>query len=310
MAGDEIETTERVGQWVYAGTWVGAGIGMLANAGNAVVTFGALGGNRGVGLGIGIAVDVALIVALIGDRHLARHGQRSYWSWALQGYTMLMGLVIAVSAAVGTKHYLLALLLAGVGPLIWLLMGYGQDAFIKFAEIITRLRTERDAPVPVAVADPEPAPVPEYVPWPVRAATVLDKVTTNGHHDNGHRGASGWRFDLPDWVTDPRTPMGRALADSDAQDRDPVLEERVPDVPDIPAPEPGPEDKPVDQDVETGHHDQPEGLDLEQVRQWRENRRAAGETYGWSALREAFPALSERQARSLIADLRRQPTAA
>ena len=303
MAGDEIASTERVGQWVYAGTWVGAGIGMLANAGNAVVTFGALGGNRGVGLGIGIAVDIALIVALIGDRQLARHGERSYWSWALQLYTMLMGLTIAISAAVETRHYLLAALLAGVGPLIWLLMGYGQDVFIKFARIIARLRAEQDATVPAVVPDPEPALVePEMAPWSVRAATVLDRVTTNGHHDGGN---TDWVFRLPDWVTDPD--RGR-LGDPHAGTTD----DTIPDVPSVPDPRPDRDvpDRPVDEGTEAGDHEHgPGGIDLDTVRQWREDRRAAGQTYGWSALREEF-GLTEREARSLIADLRRQPAAA
>lgn len=191
----DIESIERTGQWVYAGTWVGAGIAMAANAGNAIVTFGALGGNRAVGAGIGIAVDVALIVALIGDRHLARYTLRSGWSRALQIYAMVMGLTIAVSAAVSTEHYLLALLLAGVTPLLWLLMGYGQDVFIKFAQIADRLRTQpapaQDEPVEVPVR----APVSEYVPWVAPAV-----ASSNGHHS--HPGG-GWEFgplvpDAPD----------------------------------------------------------------------------------------------------------------
>lgn len=76
---DATAVLERTGRAIVAGTWACAVIVMVASTGNAVLTFGALGGNRTVGLGIGVAVDVALCVALIGDRRLYAHGLSSSW---------------------------------------------------------------------------------------------------------------------------------------------------------------------------------------------------------------------------------------
>jgi hypothetical protein len=289
----DIKRAERAGQWVYGGTWVAATIAMAVNAGNAVVTFGSLGGNRAVGLGIGIVVDAALVVALIGDRQLARHAERSYWSWALQLYAMVMGLTIAVSAAVATKHYLLAGLLAGVTPLLWLLMGYGQDVFCKFARITDRLQVPaspdpQPAPAPAPVAAAEPV----LVPW--TNPVVINRPATNGHRDD-----DGWRFQVPDWAR-PTTPDPVPDADPDqggaetgrtylAPDPGPG-----PDSVDTPTPAPAPPPPAEDRAVLPS---------LTDIQQWRTEQKAAGKPYGRDAMRDRF-GLQEREARALIAALR------
>lgn len=304
----EIERTEQAGQVVYAGTWTGAAIGMVANAGNAVVTFGTLGGNRGVGLAIGVFVDVAVIVALIGDRQLAKHGKRSGWSWAVQAYAMVFGLTIAISAAVYSDHYLLALLLAGVLPLMWLLMGYGQDAAIKFAGILNNLRR---SPVDIAPSPAvEPARAPVFEPFPT---VVVDDeyaaVSTNGHRGDDGR---GWSFVPPAWTTPPPVPRW----DDTPVDTDPGQDptSTVPGDPD-PAPGDDPVRDPVDEGVEIGQDDTApqdpindappgDGLpSLDAVRAWRDQQRETGGPVGRDAIRAQF-GLSEREARKVIAALK------
>ena len=274
----EIGRTEQASHVVYGGTWVGGAIAMAANIGNAVVTFGAVGGNRVVGGTIGAAVDVALIVALIGDRQLAKHGARSGWSWALQGYTMIMGAIIAVSAAAETGHYLLALLLGMVGPLLWLLMNYGQDAAIQFARIVDGLRR----PTEPVVVPTEPVRAPVFEPFPT---VRIDPVSRNGHHNDD--GGAGWRFAPPPWAGP--TPAPEPAPDVVAEPSDEEGAEVGLD---------GPRTEPVDEPIGDGLPS------LEAVREWRATQRAAGKPIGRDALRERF-GLSEREARAVVAAVKR-----
>lgn len=255
----DTDNTTRTGQWVYAGTWIGAGIVMATTAANAVATFGALGGNRLVGLGVGIAVDVALCVGLIGDRQLALHQITSPWGRALRITAGIMSLTIAVIAAVVQRHYELVALLAFLPVLLIVLTEYGQDVYLAFGRL-----TKTPSPVPTQ----EPVPAAVWEPHPV--------VSTNGHRD---RGDGGW-FPVPTWVPSPP----------------PVpVSDPVPTRPQARSTPP----KPVPTSPVTG--DVP-GLDT--VREWRTQRTNKGLPVGREALRSAFPGLTERDARTLISQLK------
>lgn len=149
--------TDRTARRIVAGTWMGALIVMATNAAHAVAIFGALGGNRLVGLGVGIAVDVALCVGLIGDRRLAQHSLVSQWGRSLRLTAGAVSMVIAVGGALITSHPFLAVLLGFLPIVLCLLTEYGQDVLLKFAGL-----TPAPAPVPappIAVAPPRAAPI-------------------------------------------------------------------------------------------------------------------------------------------------------
>ena len=119
--------TDRAGRAIVAGIWGVAVIVMVASAINAVLTYGALGDNRVLGLATGIAVDVALCVALIGDRQMTALGLASRWGRPLRLTTMAMSGVINTAVALLGGHYLMAVLHAFLPVLLVLVTEYGQD---------------------------------------------------------------------------------------------------------------------------------------------------------------------------------------
>lgn len=128
-------TAERTGRAIVAGTWVCAAIVMLTSAGNAVLTFGDIGGNRAIGLGLGVAVDVALFVGLVGDRRLASYGLTSHWGRALRVTAAAMSLVLNVGGAARHDLYFLAVLLGFLPVLLCVVTEYGQDVLLKFGDV-------------------------------------------------------------------------------------------------------------------------------------------------------------------------------
>lgn len=180
--------TDRTARRIVAGTWMGAGIVMATNAAHAVAIFGALGGNRLVGLGVGVAVDVALCVGLIGDRRLAQHSLVSQWGRSLRLTSGAASLVIAVGGALITSHPFLAVLLGVLPIVLCLLTEYGQDVLLKFAAL-------RPAPVvvpaPAPIPEPTPvadiaapaAPIPPKAPRPVLRTATQPKAPTSRRRD-------------------------------------------------------------------------------------------------------------------------------
>lgn len=145
--------TERTSRAIVGMTWACAGIVMVTSAGNAVLTFGELGGNRAIGLGLGIAVDVALCVGLIGDRRLAANGLTSAWGRVVRVIAAAMSVVLNVGAAMIAGHYFLAALHAFLPVLLVVLTEYGQDVLLKLTELA---RDEADRAAPT-ISDPAPS---------------------------------------------------------------------------------------------------------------------------------------------------------
>jgi len=151
--------TDRAARWIVAGTWFCAVIVMVTSASDAVLTFGAIGGNRLIGLGIGVAVDAALCVGLIGDRQLSHRSLTSPWGRRLRITTMVMSLVLNVGAPAYQGHAVLAMLQAIPSILLVILTEYGQDVHLLFAGLD---RAARTGPIT------EPGPVQPVVPVPVQ----------------------------------------------------------------------------------------------------------------------------------------------
>lgn len=158
-------TAERATRGIVTGTWICAAIVMVTSAGNAVLTFGAIGGNRIIGLGLGIAVDIALCVGLIGDRHLALRGLTSHWGRALRITAAVMSVVLATGAALIGGHYFLAVLSAFLPVLLVVLCEYGQDVHLTFASL-RNTETARPVTPPPPVLVPSPPAVPTAPPRP------------------------------------------------------------------------------------------------------------------------------------------------
>jgi len=149
----DAESTAKTATAIVTGTWACAGIVMTASAINAVLTYGAIGDNRVLGLATGLAVDVGLCVALIGDRRLHAAGMSSPWGRALRITTMLMALVLNAGVAIRDGRWFSALLHAFLPLLLVLVTEYGQALLVAFAALA------RDTRAPVrAVTQPAPTP--------------------------------------------------------------------------------------------------------------------------------------------------------
>lgn len=180
MDPETASATDKTARGIVAGTWMGAGIVMATNAAHAVAIFGALGGNRLVGLGVGVAVDVALCVGLIGDRRLAQYSLVSQWGRSLRVVSGVVSMVIAVGGALITSHPFLAVLLGSLPIVLCLLTEYGQDVLLKFAALRpapTPVPEPATAPTPVVDAPPVQAPVLAPIPPKAPARPVLVKAT-------------------------------------------------------------------------------------------------------------------------------------
>lgn len=148
---------EKTARWIVAGTWLCAGIVMVASAANAALAYGALGDNRALGLATGLAVDIALCVALIGDRRLYAHGLSSNWGRVLRITTAAMSLILNTSIALRDGHYLSALMHAFLPILLVVLTEYGQDVLLKFTALTREAKETEDragSVVPIQPAEP------------------------------------------------------------------------------------------------------------------------------------------------------------
>lgn len=165
---------EKTARWIVAGTWLCAGIVMVASAANAALAYGALGDNRALGLATGLAVDIALCVALIGDRRLYAHGLSSNWGRALRITTAAMSLILNTSIALRDGRALSALMHAFLPILLVVLTEYGQDVLLKFSALSRETEETKDrAGLAVSHQPAEPA-----LPAPVVAPAVVTPAPT------------------------------------------------------------------------------------------------------------------------------------
>jgi len=157
-------SAERTARAIVAGTWGCAAIVMAGSATNAVLAYGALGDNRGLGLATGLAVDIGLCVALIGDRRLYAEGLSSTWGRTLRITTAVMSLVLNTSIAVHEGRYLSALMHAFLPILLIVLTEYGQDVLLKFTTLDRQAQRHTDTAQPQPSPQPPPLPPPQPLP--------------------------------------------------------------------------------------------------------------------------------------------------